>query len=85
MEINKVRWNSSSKTNKFILSDKKNAVIAFPGFEFMQMAQKQEFPEYTFDINRNQYQYMPKTSIPDPYTDSNYGYSGADSYLTKTA
>ena len=39
MAINKVKWNSRS--NKLILHDKTHAIIAFPGFEFMNMAQQQ--------------------------------------------
>lgn len=37
MGVNKIKWNGA-KSNKLILSDKTHSIIAFPGFEFMNMA-----------------------------------------------
>ena len=42
MAISRVKWNTS-RSNKLVLSDKTHAVIAFPGFDFMQMAQPDKY------------------------------------------
>ena len=48
MCVNKVKW--SPKGTKIILSDKTHAIIALPGFDFMQLAQ-QPGSMMTFDYN----------------------------------